>query len=46
MNYKVFSLWLLLVTIWNYKYPNVQPWEDVFVAVVLSLMSKYLEKME
>tara|TARA_R100000005_G_C4967819_1_gene181952 strand:- start:944 stop:1084 length:141 start_codon:yes stop_codon:yes gene_type:complete len=45
MNYKIFSIWLLLVIVWNFGYPSVPPIADVIVAVVLSLLSKYLERI-
>tara|TARA_R100001126_G_scaffold97038_1_gene70021 strand:- start:269 stop:409 length:141 start_codon:yes stop_codon:yes gene_type:complete len=45
MNYKIFSIWLLLVVIWNFGYPSVPPIADVIVAVVLSLLTKYLERI-
>ena len=34
---KIWWLWLLLVTIWNFGWPSVPPIADVLVAVVLSL---------
>tara|TARA_R100000734_G_C3287891_1_gene80247 strand:+ start:229 stop:381 length:153 start_codon:yes stop_codon:yes gene_type:complete len=42
MNYKVFFIWLTFVIIWNYGYPSVTPFDDVVVAVVLSLGARYL----
>ena len=45
MNYKIFSIWLLLVIVWNFGYPSVPPIADVIVAVVLSPLSKYLERI-
>ena len=39
-----FIVWLLLVVAWNYGVPAATPFEDVFVAVVLSFMSIYLNK--
>jgi|TARA_B100000282_G_C31706827_1_gene479115 hypothetical protein len=45
MNYKIFSIWLLLVVVWNFGYPSVPPIADVIVAVVLSLLNKYLERI-
>tara|TARA_Y100000593_G_scaffold83685_1_gene157972 strand:- start:2327 stop:2476 length:150 start_codon:yes stop_codon:yes gene_type:complete len=44
MNYKVFCIWLLAVVIWNFGFPTALPIFDVIAAVVLSLISKYLEK--
>ena len=34
--------WLVCVTFWNYGYPSVAPFDDVVVAVALSLGAKYL----
>jgi|10_taG_2_1085330.scaffolds.fasta_scaffold56620_3 hypothetical protein len=42
INYKVFLIWLFFVIVWNYGFPNVPPISDVIVAVLLTLMSKYL----
>ena len=44
MNYRVFLIWLLLVVLWNFGVPNASPTFDVLVAVVLSFLSKHLEK--
>ena len=44
---KIFVIWLILVIIWNFGYPQASPLEDVGVAVILSLfnigMKKYLK---
>tara|TARA_B110000211_G_C14037967_1_gene535442 strand:+ start:951 stop:1106 length:156 start_codon:yes stop_codon:yes gene_type:complete len=32
------ALWLTLVIIWNYGYPNALPISDVIVAVILSIL--------
>ena len=34
---KIWWIWLLLVTIWNFGWPSVPPIADVLVAVVLSI---------
>ena len=44
MNYKVFFIWLSLVTLWNFGVPRALPIYDVLSAVILSFFSKYLEK--
>jgi len=44
--------WLALVILWNYGFPKASPFEDVLVAVILSvffiiiqkLQSRYLQK--
>tara|TARA_Y100000593_G_scaffold94543_1_gene194157 strand:+ start:1395 stop:1538 length:144 start_codon:yes stop_codon:yes gene_type:complete len=43
MNYKVFSIWLFLVIVWNYGFPKVPPISDVVVAVLLTFLSNYLK---
>ena len=45
MKYKVFSIWLLFVVVWNFGYPLVPPIADVIVAVILSVGTKYLSKI-
>ncbi len=45
--------WLILVILWNYGFPEATPFQDVFVAVILSLLfiiikfmrSRYLHKI-
>ena len=41
---KIFILWLILVVMWNFGFPGVPPIYDVIAAVLLSFLSKYLEK--
>ena len=44
--------WLILVILWNYGFPKASPFQDVVVAVILSLLfiiidlmrSRYLHK--
>jgi len=36
--------WLICVTFWNYMYPSAHWWEDVLVAVILSLGFKALKR--
>ena len=44
--------WLILVILWNYGFPEATPFQDVIVAVILSLLfiiiklmqSRYLHK--
>ena len=44
--------WLILVILWNFGYPEATPFQDVVVAVILSLLfiiiklmrSRYLHK--
>ncbi len=45
-------VWLILVILWNYGFPDATPFQDVIVAVILSLLfiiirlmrSRYLHK--
>ncbi len=45
-------LWLVLIILWNYGFPQATPFQDVMVAVFLSilfitiqlLLSRYLKK--
>ena len=47
-------LWLILVISWNYGFPNASPFQDVMVAVFLSILfiiiqllqSRYLQKSD
>ena len=45
-NFKIINwlVWLVLVIFWNYGYPEATPFLDVFVAVILSLVSIILMK--
>ena len=40
----IFTIWLVMVTAWNFGYPEANPLEDVVAAVVLSLFSNILKK--
>ncbi len=31
-------IWLIFVILWNYGFPEATPFQDVFVAVILSLL--------
>ncbi len=37
---RVFALWVLLVILWNYGYPDAEPLYDVIVAIGLFFMVK------
>ena len=41
---KIYLIWLVGVIIWNYGVPNATPFEDVLVAIILSLISMFLKK--
>tara|TARA_Y100000022_G_scaffold198981_1_gene210445 strand:- start:496 stop:636 length:141 start_codon:yes stop_codon:yes gene_type:complete len=40
----IFTIWLVMVTAWNFGYPEASPLEDVVAAIVLSLFSTILKK--
>ena len=42
---KVYIIWLLGVTAWNFLVPGAAPIEDVIVAVLLSFLSIGLKKV-
>ncbi len=41
---KIYLIWLASVIIWNYGVPQATPFQDVLVAIILSLMSMFLKK--
>ncbi len=40
----IFIIWLILVIAWNFGFPQASPFEDVVVAVILSLFNLGLKK--
>tara|TARA_Y100000389_G_scaffold162546_1_gene165362 strand:+ start:624 stop:779 length:156 start_codon:yes stop_codon:yes gene_type:complete len=44
-NIMIFIIWLVLVVIWNYGFPLASPAEDVFVAVLLSILSVIMNRL-
>jgi len=38
--------WLLLVILWNYGFPNGSPFQDVLVAVILSVLVIIMQKLQ
>ena len=38
--------WLILVILWNYGFPNATPFQDVIVAVILSILFIIIEKLQ
>ena len=41
---KVYITWLLGVIAWNFGFPDASPFEDVLVAILLSILSIGLKK--
>ena len=42
---KIWLIWLILVCIWNFGWPNVKPFYDVIVAIILSIGAYQLKKI-
>ena len=38
--------WLFLVILWNYGFPNASPFQDVLVAVILSVLFIIIQKLQ
>ena len=41
---KIYIIWLIGVTAWNFGVPSASPIEDVSIAILLSLLSMGLKK--
>ncbi len=41
----VFIIWVLLIILWNYGYPEASPLYDVIASVVLFFFSKLLNTL-
>jgi len=39
-------IWLILVIMWNYGFPNATPLQDVIVAVILSILFIIIKKFQ
>ena len=37
-------IWFVMVTAWNFGYPEATPAQDVLVAVILALFNVFLKK--
>ncbi len=42
----VFFIWIILIIIWNYGYPEAVPFLDVIASVLLYFFSKFLNKFK
>ena len=38
--------WLVLVILWNYGFPKASPFQDVLVAVILSVLFIIIQKLQ
>ena len=41
----VFIIWLALIILWNYGYPDASPLYDVIASVVLFFFSKFISSL-
>ena len=39
-------VWLILVIFWNYGFPKASPFQDVLVAVILSVFLIIIQKLQ
>ena len=39
-------IWLLFVILWNYGFPNATPFQDVLVAVILSVLLIIIQMLQ
>ena len=39
-------IWLVLMILWNYCFPNATPFQDVLVAVILSILFIIIQKLQ
>tara|TARA_B100000674_G_C37448466_1_gene737160 strand:+ start:359 stop:547 length:189 start_codon:yes stop_codon:yes gene_type:complete len=39
-------VWLFLVILWNYGFPNASPFQDVLVAVILSVLFIIIQRLQ
>jgi hypothetical protein len=42
INMILWFVWFILVILWNYGYPDANPFQDVLVAVLLSILNLIL----
>ncbi len=41
---KIYIFWIFLVIIWNIGYPKADPWLDILIAVLLSIIVYWLRR--
>ena len=41
----IYIVWLILVVLWNYGFPEASPLEDVIVAILLSFFTIFAGKL-
>ena len=42
----IWIIWLILVVIWNYGYPQASPLQDVLAAIIFWIISTFLQKIK
>jgi len=42
--YLIYAVWLLLVILWNFLFPDVYPIYDVIAAIILAQISIFFKK--
>ena len=40
------AIWLILVILWNYGFPQASPFQDVIVAVILSILFMIIQVVQ
>ena len=40
----IFVIWLVMVTAWNFGYPQASPLEDVLVGIALAMLLRVLQR--
>tara|TARA_B110000014_G_C19596101_1_gene316146 strand:- start:381 stop:527 length:147 start_codon:yes stop_codon:yes gene_type:complete len=43
-SYLIYTLWLMLVILWNFLYPEVEPIYDVIAAIILSMIAPIVNR--
>jgi len=43
-SYLIYAFWLMLVILWNFLYPEVEPIYDVIAAIILSMLAPIVNK--
>ncbi len=41
---KIYIFWFFLVVIWNIGYPKADPWLDILIAVLLSIIVYWVRR--
>jgi len=42
----IFFIWIILIILWNYGYPEAVPLLDVIASVILYFFSKFLSSLK